>query len=102
MSICIDNKSCLKEYLTSLLPSVKAKLLCTVCLETPCNNYFYRYGKANVVKTLISLRADPNGKNKFDMTPLHHAAVEGSAEVIGPVHLIRPPLRPHFRHNTPF
>ena len=31
---------------------------------------------------MISLRADANGKNKFDMTPLHHAAVEGSAEVI--------------------
>ena len=30
----------------------------------------------NVVKTLIEdLNADPNGKNKFDMTPLHHAAV---------------------------
>ena len=43
----------------------------------------YRYGKVNVVKTLIEdLNADPNGKNKFDMTPLHHAAVEGSAEVI--------------------
>jgi len=42
-----------------------------------------RYGKVNVVKTLIEdLNADPNGKNKFDMTPLHHAAVEGSAEVI--------------------
>ena len=36
-----------------------------------------------VVKTLIEeLNADPNALNKFDMTPLHHAAVEGSAGVI--------------------
>ena len=36
MCICIDNKSCLKENLTYLLPSVRAKLLITVCLEIPC------------------------------------------------------------------
>ena len=36
MFIDIDNKSCLKENYTSLLASVKAKLLFTVCLETPC------------------------------------------------------------------
>ena len=41
-----------------------------------------RYGKVNVVKTLLDLKADPNGENKFHMTAMHHAAVEGSAEVI--------------------
>ena len=48
------------------------------------DTYFaFRYGKTNIVRTLIEeLNADPNGKNKFDMTPLHHASVEGSAEVI--------------------
>ena len=45
--------------------------------------YSFRYGKTNIVQTLLEeLNADPNGKNKFDMTPLHHASVEGSAEVI--------------------
>ena len=36
MSICIDDKSCLKGNFTSLLPSVKAKFHYTVCLEKPC------------------------------------------------------------------
>ena len=36
MGICIDNKLCLKENLTYLLPSVRVKLLITVCLEIPC------------------------------------------------------------------
>ena len=36
MGICIENKSSLKENLTCLLPSVRAKLLITVCLEIPC------------------------------------------------------------------
>ncbi len=42
-----------------------------------------RYGKANVAKALIEeCGANPNITNKFDMTPLHHGAVEGSVEVI--------------------
>ena len=41
-----------------------------------------RYGKVNVVQTLLTLGADVNGENKFHMTAMHHAAVEGSAEVI--------------------
>ena len=36
MAVCIDNKSCLKENLTYRLPSVRAKLLITLCLEIPC------------------------------------------------------------------
>lgn len=41
-----------------------------------------RYGKVNVVQTLLTSGADVNGENKFHMTAMHHAAVEGSAEVI--------------------
>lgn len=42
-----------------------------------------RYGKANVVKALIEdCGANPNISNKFDMTPLHHGAVEGNPQVI--------------------
>ena len=36
MGICIDNKSCLKENLIYILPSVRAELLITLCLEIPC------------------------------------------------------------------
>ncbi len=31
---------------------------------------------------LLTRGADPNHKNKFLMTPLHHAAVEGNSDVI--------------------
>ena len=36
MGICIDNKSYLKESHAYLLPSVRDKLLITLCLEIPC------------------------------------------------------------------
>ena len=45
MCICIDNKSCLKENLTYLLPSVRATLLITVCLEIPCIRMSKRFPK---------------------------------------------------------
>ena len=33
-------------------------------------------------KVLLDHKADPNRKNKFGMTPMQHAAVAGSADVI--------------------
>ena len=37
---------------------------------------------AFLFQILLERRADPNRKNKFGMTPLQHAAVAGSADVI--------------------
>ena len=58
-----------------------AKLSADETLDSAQNRLLHkaaRYGQTKVVKTLIEVcGADPNAKNKFDMTPLHHAAVEG-------------------------
>jgi len=63
-----------------------AKLSADESLDSAQNRLLHkaaRYGQNKVVKTLIEVcGANPNAKNKFDMTPLHHAAVEGSSEVI--------------------
>jgi len=63
-----------------------AKLSADETLDSAQNRLLHkaaRYGQNKVVKTLIEVcGANPNAKNKFDMTPLHHAAVEGSSEVI--------------------
>ena len=52
MGICIENKSSLKENLTYLLPSVRAKLLITVCLEIPCT---IKIAKQYEISKLISV-----------------------------------------------
>ena len=38
--------------------------------------------KPLLFQVILDRRADPNRKNKFGMTPMQHAAVAGSAEVI--------------------
>ena len=53
MGICIENKSSLKENLTYLLPSVRAKLLITVCLEIPCTISKTKIMKKNSLKLKI-------------------------------------------------
>merc|ERR1712156_1060859 len=63
-----------------------AKLSAEETLDSAQNRLLHkaaRYGQNKVVKALIEVcGANPNATNKFDMTPLHHAAVEGSSEVI--------------------
>ena len=58
-----------------------AKLSADESLDSAQNRLLHkaaRYGQNKVVKALIEVcGANPNAKNKFDMTPLHHAAVEG-------------------------
>ena len=65
-----------------------AKLSADESLDSAQNRLLHkaaRYGKNKVVKTLIEVcGANPNAKNKFDMTPLHHAAVEGEFQVLKP------------------
>ena len=65
-----------------------AKLSADESLDSAQNRLLHkaaRYGKNKVVKTLIEVcGANPNVKNKFDMTPLHHAAVEGEFQVLKP------------------
>ena len=41
-----------------------------------------RYGHHEVVSSLLEKGADPNLTNKFGMTALHHAAVNGDPLVI--------------------
>eukprot|EP00095_Tigriopus_kingsejongensis_P007040 maker-scaffold146_size311726-snap-gene-0.12 protein:Tk07040 transcript:maker-scaffold146_size311726-snap-gene-0.12-mRNA-1 annotation:"hypothetical protein" len=41
-----------------------------------------RYGHASVVKVLLEKGAEANKKNKFGMTPLHHATVGGDLAVV--------------------
>lgn len=74
------------DKVVKLLTENQSKVTADESLDSAENKLLHkaaRYGKANVVKALIEqCGADPNATNKFDMTPLHHAAVEGSAEVI--------------------
>lgn len=74
------------DKVVKLLSENQSKISVDASLDSAENKLLHkaaRYGKANVAKVLIQdCGADPNVKNKFDMTPLHHAAVEGSAEVI--------------------
>ena len=72
-----------------------AKLSAEETLDSAQNRLLHkaaRYGQNKVVKALIEVcGANPNAINKFDMTPLHHAAVEGK-EILFLVQRIEPAL----------
>ena len=80
MGICIDNKSHLNENHVYLLPSVKDKLLITLCLEIPCKHEF-----GFIILPVTVLRILKNGYEKSTKIYL--------IGIIGPVKAVKTILK---------
>ena len=52
------------------------------CFESWHSNEFFKSATATDVERCLKIGADPNARDRYDQTPLHHAALSGSAEVV--------------------